>query len=89
MDNTILESCVKAVAVKDCSFLTAILAASTVLPPVSSKSNLREAIPVVSAASLSFLRTRATNSPSVSCVDTVDALPTGLNVIFSQELPVK
>ena len=46
-------------------------------------------MPVVSAASLSFLRTRATNSPSVSCVDTVDALPTGLNVIFSPELPVK
>ena len=59
------------------------------LPPVSSKSNLREAIPVVSAASLSFLRTRATNSPSVSCVDNIDALPTGLNLMSSPELPKK
>ena len=46
-------------------------------------------MPVVSAASLSFLRTRATNSPSLSWVDSKDALPTGCTFTSSPELPKK
>ena len=47
-------------------FLTAILPESTAVPPVSSKSNLKDTIPDVLAASLSLTNVNATNSPSVS-----------------------